>query len=581
MNFLNELFGHQTMSELNSANTSIQTQAYIQITESLQKLKDVDQQYEAFDTLQPYVKQMFQSDIAIIFTTAVDHTAITVVKLQERGAFSSCNNFPHNQIKELVELATQKLRHPDPKIEDSSISFMKWAVEYDITFLTDMINLVLKPSGNVRLTSNFPKNKLDLMHMMILKYDKITINKVKVEDMMKLILNNYENMNQDTKDMALTLYKTCYVYYGSSMERYVKAKPKKVQEEIFDVVGCRAASITPQNSSSSVLIKKALKPSGRQSSSSLLSPNYKIKQQMTLPSLLEPPKQYEKTVMTHEQENEAYVLIDYFGKDEISNLYSTTVGAQVSSLRTVCDLIKARTNANEQLEAFLNLFVILKRMFQTDTKILYATALDQTISLVTELQEDDAFLTIGNFPHDQVAELIDIVMRKMSNPGTVVKDTTVKFIARAVKLDASFISQMMDFIFSPNKNDKNDDLYQSKLRLLNAIIFNYETEITNRLELDDLMNFMNPGLDSKNEETKKRSIQLFSTCYKQYGPQMKLYIQDKPELLRNEIYIGSGIPIQSLKNIKLLRKDPKRKERSASVNTVPVKLPPLNKKGKF
>lgn len=528
--FLNVIFGEKVVANLNSQNLTNRAKSFARVCEILQSIPEAQKQYDAYDCLIPYIKQMFHSDNAIIFVTAVDSTSSMIDELSDNKAFKSIGDFPYDFVRELVEICMAKLAVGDKSINEAAAAFCKWAVFRDDSYLDSLLEFIFNQDSK-RSTSNIYKNKLDLMNAILMKYESIITDRISIDNMMQLVLENFESANQDTKEKALELYATCYNYYGEQMDKFVRTRPKKVQKQIVQAVTLSESYQTsPTLRDAYIHTTDALSDHANES----YLPNNQIAQP--------------RHVLSRDQKEEAKVLIELFGNNEVGDLYSNDPSIQADGITNVCNSIKSMTAPEQQLQAFRNLVVILKKLFSSSFDIVVESAVNNSTSTIEELQEDEVFVKMDNFPHKMVEELISVCKMQMAVSSPTISDSCVKFISWSARMDATFLEDLIAFIFKHrSKNDNKELIYQSQCALLDAVIQDYEEEITSRISLKELMDVIIPALECNDNQ---KSLQLCKTCYNYYGSKMLTLLQNKPIELRNQVNQILGLQEETEDNSK-------------------------------
>lgn len=246
--------------------------------------------------------------------------------------------------------------------------------------------------------------------------------------------------------------------------------------------------------------------------------------------------------LSEDASNEASYLIYLFGEEAVAPVYSNGWTVKSKGFEDLVEKIIDLAHPDVQNQALQNMLPIIQGMFSSNLKAVYSIGVNKTIYLFDEMKYNNPSTFKSLITHRFIQLLLSFSIPKLSNKNPGIHDAALTFTEWVIENDKLCMNELLRFVFQPLPSANSMILLKSKLKILNRIIEEHEKSVTDKLELDKLMKFILPNIESTNQDVRNAAFELYATSYCYYGALMEKYIKNKPQRLKNQIYSVIGLP---------------------------------------
>lgn len=225
-----ELFGESPIALAYSNSWSSKVNGYKKLCELVAGLKNQNDILKAIRGLTPLMRKRFNDGLKAVYCSAVEET----IKMVD--SISLPNNEFNIFVHQLLPLAIAKLGDSNQRINESANQFVIWCANKDKFALTEVIQFALKQPSSPN-QYHILSAKLVLLKTLIEKCGFAPSGKMKLGEVMKIIVPCLESRKAELRQQAFELLVHIYPIVGSSMEKYMTNVPRLVKEQFKTAVG--------------------------------------------------------------------------------------------------------------------------------------------------------------------------------------------------------------------------------------------------------------------------------------------------------------------------------------------------------
>jgi hypothetical protein len=218
-----QLFGEPTVAAAYSQTWNNKVEGYRRLCESVQNLKTQREQLIGLRAMIPLMRRRFSEGLKAVYCSAVESTIGMLDALNISGT--------QLHDLDLLPLVIAKLGHSNQRINESAMQFVIWVADRDPKqSLNEVIQYAVKPPPDANQYHLFSA-KLTLLKTLIPKYGINPPGRIKLKDIMDVILPCLESRKEELRRLSFELL----VQMNVNVDRYLINMPR-IKEQLKAVL---------------------------------------------------------------------------------------------------------------------------------------------------------------------------------------------------------------------------------------------------------------------------------------------------------------------------------------------------------
>lgn len=218
------LFGERPVALAYSQNWSLRVQGLERLCELIKGLKTKAEQTRALSGILPLMRRRFQDGLKATYCAAVEQMMNILDSLKVEGAELG------SAVHVLFPIALAKVGDTNARIDEVSNNFVLWCADKDKWAREELQQYCVKaPPVN---QYHLQKAKLNLVEKVVEKYGVGDKGKVKLSEVMGLVVPCLDSRKEDVRKMAIKLTISLQQKFGTAVEKYMKNVPRLVKDQL-------------------------------------------------------------------------------------------------------------------------------------------------------------------------------------------------------------------------------------------------------------------------------------------------------------------------------------------------------------
>ena len=218
------LFGEKVVSIAYSSNWSLRVSGIEKLCELIKGLKTKPEKTRALSGMLPLLRRRFCDGLKATYVCAVEQTISLLDNLGVEG------NELGTVIHVLLPIAMGKIGDTNQRINEVSNQFALWCTEKDKWAYNEVQAFAVHPPANNQYHQQIAK--LNLVISLIDKYGIGEKGKLKLNDVMNLVVPCLDSRKEEVRKLAIKLTVVLQEKFGSSIEKYLKNVSRLVKDQL-------------------------------------------------------------------------------------------------------------------------------------------------------------------------------------------------------------------------------------------------------------------------------------------------------------------------------------------------------------